>query len=319
MDYAKYLLKKENIELKKYQLFSKLFEMLNNQQSINNICDKAFDLIKELKGDVALVQVSKDRNFDLISYSGNEADVEEKVFVHADIIKELRKNEKPLFKEKDDDVFYMALPIISKGKFLGALILFEEQEIKCWEELYTVIHFFSFVFKYYTMAEENKNHVIKDSLTNLFNYRHFQDQMDLELEKANRYHIPLTLVLVDIKNFRLINERLGFDVGDEILKEVAKIIDKNCRKIDMPSRVEADTFAILLSNTPEKGAYVLLNRLLLNFNRKAFEINKQKLKIVTKSSVVPYEGHISGHDFLETGIKGLKEISLQEIRKKIEN
>ncbi|QST02999.1 GGDEF domain-containing protein (plasmid) [Pontibacillus sp. ALD_SL1] len=313
MDYTKHLLNKEGVTLKKYEVFSKIFEMLSNQQSIHNICSKAFSTIKPLEGDVVLVQALGNRSFDMVAYFGNEAELETKVREQTQLYKQLRKEDKPLFGNPEEDGYFLALPITSKDRFLGTLIIYEEQTITCWEEIYTLLHLMSFVFKYYLMAEENKNHVIQDSLTGLFNYRHFQDQLQLELEKSVRYYVPLTLVVIDIQDFHMINEKLGFEVGDRVLQDVAKIISKSSRKIDMPSRIKGDTFAILLSNTPEKGAYVLLRRLLLSFTRLRFQANKKEFKVKIKSSVTPFDVQLNGNEFLEKGIDSLKVQTLDDI------
>lgn len=316
MEYAKHLLNKENVKLDKFETFAHLFEMLTNQQEIKNVGRKSMSLIKELKGDVALCQVTNDSLYVVHSF-GDREELETRVN-NRSIIKKISKNLKPLFGDENDD-FHMILPILSKDDFLGALFIYEEQEINCWEEIYTLLHLSSLVFKYYNLAEESKLNNVKDNVTDLFNYRHFQDQLELELEKATRYHIPLSLVMIDIESFKMINDKLGYDAGDEVLRQLSKLIEKSCRKIDMPARLNADTFAILLSNTDEKGAYIVLNRVLLKLKRHKFKIGGKEFKVKVKSSATQYELHdVNGEKLLSNSKDNLAMLTVEDTMKIIE-
>ena len=311
MDYLKHLMKKENATLDTFKTMSKIFEMVCNQQEIKNIGKEALSSVKGLKGDVLLLQYT-DEKFTITHSHGNKDSIEEK-FEDKAFFKRIKESKKPFFKAEEGDCF-LALPILSKDVFLGIFCIYEEQKITCWEEIYTLLNLMALIYKHYELVEENKLNNIKDHVTSLFNYRHFQDQLELEVEKATRYHIPLSMVTVDVENFHMINEKLGYEAGDEVLRDIASVLEKTTRMVDMPARLNGDTFAILLSNTDLLGSYILLNRILLKLDRYKFKANGSEFKVRVKLSATAfdvYEGN--GQLFIEKGKNELKVWTLSEV------
>jgi diguanylate cyclase (GGDEF)-like protein len=98
-----------------------------------------------------------------------------------------------------------------------------------------------------------------DSLTLVHNRRAFHDLAELELSKARRSQKPLSVLYVDIDNFKQINDRFGHQLGDALLGSVAKTIKSNIRAIDIIARLGGDEFAILLAETGS-GAVALVAR-----------------------------------------------------------
>jgi len=307
MEYAKQLLKKEKVSLGEFEIYSSVFEMLSNQQELKNIAKKILSTLKSLEGEVTLVEFNENK-FKVVNHLGTKEEVE-RLFENKSILKKIKETKKPYFsqsaEEKDPD-YFMALPILSKEEFLGALCIHKEQKVEAWKEIHLTLHLMSFIFKYYGLIEANKNINTKDIVTDLFNYRHFQDQLDLELEKTTRYYIPLSLVLIDIKDFKVINERLGYDAGDEVLKQLSIWIKQQCRRVDMPARLNDDTFGILLSNTNEEGAIALLNRIMFKVNNFNIKAGGREFKIKVKTSITPYEAHLSREEFIQNGKDNLK-------------
>jgi diguanylate cyclase (GGDEF)-like protein len=96
-----------------------------------------------------------------------------------------------------------------------------------------------------------------DPLTSILNRRAFYDLAEMELNKARRYQKPLSVLYVDIDNFKQINDRLGHHTGDALLCATAKMIKSNIRAIDIIGRFGGDEFVILLAETgPESVALV---------------------------------------------------------------
>jgi diguanylate cyclase (GGDEF)-like protein/putative nucleotidyltransferase with HDIG domain len=100
-----------------------------------------------------------------------------------------------------------------------------------------------------------------DPLTGLLNRRAFEEELELELERAMRAERPLSVVVGDIDGFRAINERQGHAAGDETLKAVAQNALKWKRRIDQATRIAGEEFALLLPETDERGAFIVAERL----------------------------------------------------------
>ena len=96
-----------------------------------------------------------------------------------------------------------------------------------------------------------------DHLTGIANRRAFFDLANMELHKARRYQTPLSILYLDIDNFKHINDRYGHQVGDQLLHLVAKTIKDHIRSVDVTARFGGDEFGILLAETrPEAAALV---------------------------------------------------------------
>jgi diguanylate cyclase (GGDEF)-like protein len=98
-----------------------------------------------------------------------------------------------------------------------------------------------------------------DSLTQVHNRRAFHDLADLEMTKARRSKKPISVLYVDIDNFKQINDHFGHRIGDTLLCSVAKTIKTNIRAIDIMARLGGDEFCILLAETGS-GAVALVAR-----------------------------------------------------------
>lgn len=100
-----------------------------------------------------------------------------------------------------------------------------------------------------------------DPLTHLYNRRYFTQSIYQESERTQRTGLPTSLVLIDIDFFKKINDVYGHQQGDQVLEYIAKSIDQNCRKIDIPCRYGGEEFAIILPSTPLNIAVQVSSRL----------------------------------------------------------
>jgi diguanylate cyclase (GGDEF)-like protein len=100
-----------------------------------------------------------------------------------------------------------------------------------------------------------------DALTGLCNLRAFRDAMNGEINRSQRYHRAFSVAYVDVDDFKLVNDRLGHDVGDRVLEEVSRVLQANLRSVDLPARMGGDEFAILLPETDADQARSLIDKL----------------------------------------------------------
>ena len=88
-----------------------------------------------------------------------------------------------------------------------------------------------------------------DSLTGLLNIRAFTESLESEIRRASRYNYPISIVYIDLDNFKEVNDRHGHSVGNRVLQTVGKIIKDNVRQTDIIARLGGDEFAILFPET----------------------------------------------------------------------
>ena len=113
--------------------------------------------------------------------------------------------------------------------------------------------------KAYDLAREDS---LRDVLTGLGNHRAFQEELDRELEWYQRYRVPVALLLIDLDDFKLVNDSDGHAAGDDLLREMGRLIGQVTRYADRTFRIGGDEFAILMPHTDCEGAMQLSNRLL---------------------------------------------------------
>ncbi len=101
----------------------------------------------------------------------------------------------------------------------------------------------------------------KDGLTKINNRQHFEKLGNIEFNRAKRFNIPLSLLMIDIDDFKKINDTYGHIAGDAVLKAVAKTLLENVRDLDVLARFGGDEFVLLMPNTPLITSHVLIDRL----------------------------------------------------------
>lgn len=100
-----------------------------------------------------------------------------------------------------------------------------------------------------------------DYLTSLTNRFSFEQRLGSEIARVERFKEPLSLIVLDLDNFKLINDRHGHPTGDEVLISVGKVLLSNVRQIDVASRWGGDEFALLLPNTSLDQAFSVAEKL----------------------------------------------------------
>jgi diguanylate cyclase (GGDEF)-like protein len=110
------------------------------------------------------------------------------------------------------------------------------------------------------LHETVQRQAVTDELTGLYNHRRFQEAMVDEAERARRFGQPMSLVMLDIDNFKTINDNFGHQQGDRVLAEVARVLRDSSREIDAPARYGGEELAVVLPGTDLEGAFQLAER-----------------------------------------------------------
>lgn len=111
------------------------------------------------------------------------------------------------------------------------------------------------------LQESVQRQAVTDGLTGLSNHRRFQEVVAIEVERAKRFGQPLGLVMIDLDDFKAVNDRHGHLQGDEVLREVARVMLDTAREIDEPARYGGEELAVVLPQTNLDGALEFAERL----------------------------------------------------------
>jgi diguanylate cyclase (GGDEF)-like protein len=101
----------------------------------------------------------------------------------------------------------------------------------------------------------------KDEVTGLYNRRFFSIRLEEEMQRHRRFNHPVSVVLMDLDGFKAVNDELGHAVGDETLRDVAQILVKHSRGINVVARWGGDEFSVLLVETSRAGARLYADRI----------------------------------------------------------
>jgi len=135
---------------------------------------------------------------------------------------------------------------------------------------------------------------ITDSLTGIFNHRHFTTVLDHEIERAKRYESPLSILLIDMDDFKSYNDQFGHLEGDILLITLGQTINKNIRKVDVACRYGGDEFVVILPEASAEQA------------KKVCEKIKQEVKgltlkrtVTVSIGVATYKPPMNRYDFVQ--------------------
>lgn len=140
------------------------------------------------------------------------------------------------------------------------------------------------------MLQELKMLSIKDSLTELYNARHFYDKLTNEIKRTERYSHPLSLIFIDIDKLKVINDTYGHIIGDEIIALIAKKIEASLRSEDTAYRFAGDEFTVILPETTSKEALVVADRIRSKIQKESVVVKDKKISDITVSmGIVEYQ------------------------------
>ena len=118
-----------------------------------------------------------------------------------------------------------------------------------------------------------------DSLTGVFNRRKIEEVLSKEIERSRRYGNEVSLMLIDIDDFKQINDNFGHQVGDEVLRQIARIIRQNLRRTDYVGRYGGEEFLVILPETPIQKALTAGERIRKAIERENFRTGKTTVSI----------------------------------------
>lgn len=129
-----------------------------------------------------------------------------------------------------------------------------------------------------------------DDLTGLFNTRSLYSKLEFEIERAQRFSRPVTVVMMDMDKFKSVNDGHDHLFGSFVLSEVGKIIRQNTRTVDIPARYGGDEFLIVLSEIPLSGIEFFCEKLRNRVEHTTFSNGTDSIKLTLSVGFATYDG-----------------------------
>jgi diguanylate cyclase (GGDEF)-like protein len=196
---------------------------------------------------------------------------------------ELKGTVEEAFKEKyptkieTDGGYSYCIPIASGEKSMGILHLntdrlLTKEEIDLINSTITPLSSaLENAFRYKSV----ESLAIRDGLTNMYNRRYFNEVLGDYIEKCKKHNGNLSLVMLDIDNYKKYNDTYGHQLGDILLKKVAEVLESNLREEDIISRYGGDEFTIILPDTDIEAARNLMETIRENISNYKFEVEEE--------------------------------------------
>ncbi len=133
---------------------------------------------------------------------------------------------------------------------------------------------------------------ITDGLTRIHNHRFFQDQLTREVKRADRTGAPLSLLVIDLDDFKRFNDVYGHETGDEVLQRMAEVLVEETRDAELVARYGGEEFVVLASDTDLEGAAALAEKLRLAVHLRPLELSSggEPPRVTVSIGVAEYAG-----------------------------
>ncbi|KAF0217370.1 MAG: diguanylate [Geobacteraceae bacterium] len=165
------------------------------------------------------------------------------------------------------------------------LIYFEERNTGSFSAsfLNNVVENFSHALRNALEHNKVKELAMRDSLTGLFNRRVFDEMLNIEGKRLEL--MPLSLLIIDLDNFKQINDRFGHPAGDQVLARFGKILRENCRGSDLVARYGGEEFAVMLPATSSSIAFDIAQRLRVRLADTVFVFGDQQVRLTASIGI----------------------------------
>jgi GGDEF domain-containing protein len=158
--------------------------------------------------------------------------------------------------DKYGDLSYLNVPLIFNEQSFGVMVLVETEYERRWtaEEVDLARALgdqAAVAIEHARLYRRVQDQAVTDGLTGLYNHRHFYERLDQEIARARRYGTPVSLLMIDIDDFKAFNDRHGHLAGDIVLREMADALRAELRQnLDIAARYWGEEFSVILPNTP---------------------------------------------------------------------
>jgi len=146
-----------------------------------------------------------------------------------------------------------------------------------------------------------------DGLTGLYVHRYFQEVLEKEVIRAERYQQPLTLLMIDIDHFKRVNDTYGHQTGDAVLKGISKILKQHLRRSDYACRYGGEEMALVLTQTSMDGANNTAERIRDKIQKETFVYDEKEIHVTVSIGVSEFAVGMNRPQLIELADKSLYE------------
>ena len=146
-----------------------------------------------------------------------------------------------------------------------------------------------------------------DPMTGLANRRDIMEKMERELSRSERHQRTFSVMLVDLDNFKVVNDTHGYNDGDDVLVEVARVLRGCARSEDVCARWGGEEFLFLLTETNTEGALTLASKVLESISMTEFKANHPGIRITASIGLCEYQAGQTTHDCIARADQALQQ------------
>ena len=188
---------------------------------------------------------------------------------------------------------HLGIPILVKGKLAGFLILLSHMPAFFTEEHKRHLQAFAdqaaVAIEKADLFEQLNELATINSLTGIANRRHFFNLAEQELTRAVRYNRPLAALMMDVDNFKQVNDSFGHGIGDEVVLEITKRCQQKLRSNDLIGRYGGEEFSFILPETDANSAMVVADRLRKAISDTPFFAQSEAFKVTVSIGVAGFK------------------------------
>lgn len=188
-----------------------------------------------------------------------------RTFYYEDVHKAVLDDVGPAELEKQIQGAVFSLPLQVRGTLIGVLSVVRATDVGFTptdrQSLYSIASQIAVAYDRCKLYTRTKELAVRDELTGIYNRRHFQQMLELEFKRAERYKRHISLLMIDVDHFKKFNDTFGHLKGDELLKQMAKLLRKNLREIDVLARYGGEEFVVMLADTSLSDGINVANKL----------------------------------------------------------
>ena len=287
------LLSKLEDQVHRAELLSELIRLFSTSLRIDELLDRVVSKSTDVLGDIAFIVLSgengqirlesafskdRDRLLKMLITTVNFGDEALRGEQLSDVLKQRQpvvisnlqqaNLSEPMraFVEKYSLASLLAVPIQTKEVVLGAFVfLATESRSFGTDDVATasaLADFTAIALENAGLFAELQRSAITDSLTGIYNTRFFHEVLGRETARADRYSAPLSLLMIDIDAFKLVNDTFGHVVGNKVITEIAEILKQTIRNTDFVFRCGGDEFGVVVPGTTLEGAMRVAEKIL---------------------------------------------------------